>query len=658
MTDVFYPAQMRYFFRIYLCSLVCFAFFRVYLAQITWSYAQGMPEKGTYLFKSVLMGIRFDTVVSCFVMLIPALLFTVFNYLKFKNKAVIKTIHYLMMLGFCLALFMCASDIQFFSVFFSRLNAVILDWADTSGITMKVLGTQWPYLIVYTAVLTFLFYLTNKELNVYLKKIEVETPKNIQTLGFSLSLILLISMGLNGRFLGKEPFDSRAANFTEYAFPNQISLNPATTFTNSFISLRADKDVYKFKLMNEDTALNFVRRELGLEGKEWLKGSPIAREIKFETPPQYQNVILVLMESMSAHYLSRFRQLPEEDGKYLSLTPYLDSLSDNSVFFDNFYSAGVHTSNGIYASLCGYPIVPGAHPMQRRPIEKYDNLPMVLKENGYSTTFFYTHDLRFDNMNEFLEINGFDKLYAEQDHPKEDIVNMWGVSDRKLFEFAIPKLNEMAATNKPFFSTLLTVSHHAPFDIPSDAKMNFKSSKPENQIVEYSDKAIQEFMSAAKKQPWFEKTVFVFVADHGCMTGPNFYDMPLSMNHVPLFIYAPKLLENKLMKQPGGQIDIAETVLGILKIPHINNSFGVDLLRGQRQYMFFQNDSKVGAVDSTHFFLHRLSAHDEAMFKYRNHDLENVVEKEANQRAIMRKVAISAPQMSQWMIKNKKTSLK
>jgi Sulfatase len=119
-----------------------------------------------------------------------------------------------------------------------------------------------------------------------------------------------------------------------------------------------------------------MREQLGLTGQPWLEGSPLARKVDFDTPPLKHNVVLILMESMSAHYIARFKNMPLEDGKQMVLTPYLDSLTNESIFFDNFFSSGVHTSNGIYSSLNGYPIIPGAHPLMRNPIEKYDrNLP-------------------------------------------------------------------------------------------------------------------------------------------------------------------------------------------------------------------------------------------------------------------------------------------
>ena len=652
------PAHFSYFLSIYGFSLLFYLFFRLLLVGLTWEYASGVPQKWAYTFKALLMGVVFDTLVSFTIMFFPFVIYSVLRTFSLKNTWILRGVHYTMMLIFSASFLLCSADIPFFSFFYSRLNAVVFDWADTSGITFSIVGGYWYFFLLYGAICWFFIWLCGKSLKKYVLTDQNANPYFSKLSAFtSFGLVALLIFTFVKRVESTNNFDVNAVNFSEYAYPNQITLNPAYTFTKSLYTIKKDPDVFKFKMMQEDTAINIVRRQLGLEG-EWLNGSPLARKVSFDSPPQYHNVVLVLMESMSGHYLSRFNYLPQENGQPLSLTPFLDSLSEQSIFFDNFFSSGVHTSNGIYSTLTGYPIIPGQHPLQRNPEEKYNNLPQILRGQGYQTTFFFTHDKRFDNMSAFLSNNGYDQQYSEESYPKADIGNTWGVPDHKMLNFALPKINDMAAKGKPFFTTLLTVSHHAPFFLPKDIKINYKSQKVEHQIVEYSDWALRNFMEQASKQAWYDNTIFVFVADHGIMTGVNHYDLPLSMTHIPLFIYAPKLVKSEVKKSVGGQIDVSETILGLLHIPHVNNTFGIDLLRGEREAIFFQNDSKLGAADTTHFSIYRLSANQQGLYKYQERSVENIAPEEKERALYFERLSKAAPQTAQWMIKNGKTGVK
>jgi phosphoglycerol transferase MdoB-like AlkP superfamily enzyme len=657
MRNLKLPAHFSYFSSIIGYGLLFFFFFRLILVGITWDYANGIPDKWSLTFKALLMGAVFDSFVSATILFLPFLIFSISNTFSYKNKWLVGAVHYLTMLAFSISFFLCVADIPFFSVFYSRLNAVIFDWADPSDITVNIVGSYWYFFLIFAGICAFFMWLCNRSLKKYVLTDQNSNPHFTKLSAVtSFSLIGLLIFTASKRVESKTPVEAQAVNFSEYAYPNQITLNPAFTFTKSLYSIKKDPDIYKFKMMDEDTAISMMRKELALEGKEWLNGSPLARQVKFDAAPQYHNVVLILMESMSAHYLNRFQNMPQEEGKLLSLTPYLDSLVGQSIFFDNFFSSGVHTSNGIYSTMNGYPIIPGQHPLMRNPIEKYDNnLPQILRGHGYHTNFFFSHDKRFDNMSDFLTANGIEKHYSQEDYPKADIVNTWGVPDHKLLRFSIPKMTEAAATGKPFYTTLLTISHHAPFYLPKDISINYKSKKIENQIVEYSDWAIRDFMEKAKTQPWFDNTIFVLVADHGTMAGVNNYDLPLSMTHVPMFIYAPKIVKPVIKKAVGGQIDIPETVLGLLRIPHVNNSFGIDLLRGQRSAIYFQNDSKIGAADTTLFSIYRTSAKQQGVYEYQKQSVENISQQMRDKSVYLEHLSLAAPQAAQWMIKHGKT---
>jgi phosphoglycerol transferase MdoB-like AlkP superfamily enzyme len=651
------PAHFSYFLSVYGYSLLFYFCFRLILVFATWEYANGVLDKWYWIPKALAKGIVFDSLASMIILFLPFLLFSFFQTFSIKNRFLLRGVHAVMMLAYCVSFLMCVGDVGFFSVFYSRLNAVIFDWADPSDITINIIGSLWYLFVAFGAICALFIWLCGRSLKKFVLTDQNKNPYfSNYSAAISFCLVGLLAYTFTKRITSNIPVEAQAANFSPYAYPNQITLNASYTFIKSLYSVKSDPDVFRFKMMPESTAISIIRKQLGLEGKPWLNGSPLARKVDFETPPQPHNVVLILMESMSAHYLAHYKNMPLEDGKQLVLTPFLDSLAKESVFFDNFFSSGVHTSNGIYSSLTGYPIIPGQHPMLRNPMEEYaHNLPKILRGQGYQTNFFFSHDKLFDNMSQFLLANGIEKHYSQEDYPKEDIVNTWGLPDHKLLRFAIPKITESTVKGKPFFTTLLTISHHAPFYFPTDIKVNYTSQKPENQIVEYSDWAIRDFMEKAKKEPWFDNTIFLLVADHGTMAGVNDYDLPLSMTHVPMLIYAPKIIKPELKKTMGGQIDIPEMILGLLHVPHVNNSFGIDLLRGQRETIFFQNDSKIGSADSTLFSVSRISAKQHSIYKYQERSIIDIAKNVGERATFLERISIAAPQTAQWMIKNGKT---
>ena len=157
-------------------------------------------------------------------------------------------------------------------------------------------------------------------------------------------------------------------------------------------------------------------------------------------------------------------------------------------------------------------------------------------------------------------------------------MNSFGVQDDFLYDYAIPVLNQRAATGEPFFATLLSISNHPPYVIPPF--FHPKTSEPETQIVEYADWALRKFFEEARKQPWFDNTIFVLEGDHGKLVGDAECELPESYNHIPLMIYSSRIQPEEKTTF-GGQVDIQPTILGLLNIDYLQNKFWSGLAEGR-----------------------------------------------------------------------------
>ena len=303
------------------------------------------------------------------------------------------------------------------------------------------------------------------------------------------------------------------------------------------------------------------------------------------------------MESMSASLLKTFGQ-PDE------LTPTLDSLYRCSLAFTNCYSAGIHTNHGLTASLYSFPALMFRNLMKGTVTPHREGIPTILRREGYHNMFFMTHEAQYDNMKAFFSTNGYDDIYSQENYPRDSVVNSFGVGDHFEMNFALGKINAVARRHNPFLATILTISNHPPYKVPT--WFHARSKEAEKQIVEYADWSIGQFLKAARREPWYRNTVFVIYADHGKMVGKAEGELPVSYNHIPLLMFGPDV-KPQLYDGLAQQVDIVPTVLGLLGLSYDYDGFGVDLLKTRRQMVFYSADNQVVARDYQHCFVYNPS---------------------------------------------------
>jgi len=286
-----------------------------------------------------------------------------------------------------------------------------------------------------------------------------------------------------------------------------------------------------------------------------------------------------------------------------------------------------------------------------KKIRKFYGMPSVLKNQGYSTTFFINHDTQFDNIEGFLRANDFDNVIGQKDYPSKEIKTSMGVPDDYMFRHAMPILDDLHKSKQPFFVSFMTASDHGPFYIPTYFKPHSKNIK--KQSVEYADWSLRQLIELASQKEWFNDTIFVFIADHGeAISAP--YDISLDYHHSPLIIYAPSFIKPIIKKQIGGQIDVFPTIMGMLKIPYINNTFGIDLLKEQRPYIFINDDDKVGVVSDSLFLIMRDNQKSK-LHKYKKDDLNNYADQYPKEVERMEEYVKFNLQTYQYMLLHPKT---
>ena len=641
-----------YLLTIHTVALIVFTLFRLVLFFNTnYTFPEEIQHDYLLQAEAFVRGVWFDNVIACYISILPLVMLWIVSLCRYQSKWIYSFCQGWFITLYTVAFIICASNIPYFDYFFKIINSSIYNWFEYAGTTAgMIFGETSYYFPIALGIATigiwawFVTKVTKRFLNKIRKegerKAPFQLPQFIGTFFIGVALIGLCCLGIRGR-LGYNHIRTSQSYYCQDPFLNQLGVNPVF---NLLYSTTEDmrKEKRQLTLMDNNEAIAKAQSFLNRKGIEGI--SPLARKIDADTSRQtHPNILLIFMESMSSKLMAAF-------GNPQGLTPYLDSLYNHSLVFDNIWSAGIHTNQGMYSTLYSFPTIMKRNAMKGSVIPVYSGFPTVLKDNGYRNLFFMTHESQYDNMNAFYRTNGFDEIYAEENYPKEKIANHWGVPDDFLYEYALPILTDRAATGQPFFGVLLSISNHPPYVIPPYFQP--RNSNIENQIVEYADWSIRKLMTEAKKQPWFENTLFVFIGDHGKLVGSPENEMPESYNHVPFMIYGKGIIPDT-NHSLGTQIDVAPTLLGMLGIGYTQIGLGVDLLREQRPCTFYTADNLIAARDSSRLYIHQPETGQEFRYTFGEGKLNTASEDEEFQN--LKEYVFTMLQATEELVKQGKT---
>jgi len=297
-------------------------------------------------------------------------------------------------------------------------------------------------------------------------------------------------------------------------------------------------------------------------------------------PKTTPNIVLIITESMGREYwgcMNRNRDIPG----FVSYTPFLDSLSQHSLIFDNSYANGSKSIHGMSSILAGIPSFKDAFTSSPYPKQKIQSLVSTLEEMGYDTSFFHGAPNGSMGFLGFGNILGFDHYYGKTEYNNDaDFDGSWGIWDEPFMQFM---KNTLDKKKQPFFGTIFTVSSHEPYVVPEKYNGKFpKGTVPMHQTVGYTDYAFKKFFEAAKKSPWYNNTIFVITADHGNQIAYDEYRKVLNRHATPILIYKPDGSMKGVDSSLSQQIDIYPTILDLIGYDKPFMSWGRSLV-GDKQ---------------------------------------------------------------------------
>ncbi|MEN9570457.1 MAG: hypothetical protein RL172_1688 [Bacteroidota bacterium] len=561
------------------------------LLRLVFFFSYNPPGKA-FSGSAFIMGLRFDLKFTCILGLAMLALCALpflnpFKWPKAKwfwNSVL--TIVFLAMLIFYVV------DYFHFDYLHQRLNASVFSYfqAEDAKISMDMGLQSYPvftviFLLLLATIASALIFRTI--LVNYQTRYVLDKRKGI---GWYIGFFALLGLGVFGK-IGQFNLRWSDAFTLSDTFKANLALNPFQSF---FSTLR-----YRDTRPDEARVRAYYPLMVDYLNVQQADSTKLNYQRHYNFNPanntQKPNVILVICESFCMFRSSMA-------GNPYNTTPYFNTLCQQGIFFERCFTPSFPTARGVWATITGIPDVLGDNNRTASRNPEVVNQQTIINDfKGYQKFYFLGGDPTWANIKGLL-MNNIDslQLYSQQDF-KAKKVDVWGIDDKSLL---LESSQILGQQKKPFFAIIQTADNHRPYTIPeADLKEFKKVNYPEDSVKKYgfednaqlnafryTDYCFEKFMDAAKKQPYFDNTIFVFVGDHGLPGNANsmyprsWTEQSLTREHVPLLFYAPKILKPQLVSSVCSQSDVLASVATLLKQPYTNNSMGQSLFDTRIKY--------------------------------------------------------------------------
>jgi phosphoglycerol transferase MdoB-like AlkP superfamily enzyme len=395
--------------------------------------------------------------------------------------------------------------------------------------------------------------------------------------------ILAAHFGALALAIGLWPTDALALFQNRVA--NELVANGPSSFFNALRTNGLDYSAY-YRTGDRAALTRLLRADLAGSGGAFVNEDGLTR--RFPARPEglgRLNVVVLAEESFGAEFVGAY-------GDPRGLTPEFDELAKQGLLFRRAYASGTRTVRGLEAISASLPPIPGDSVVRRPGNASVVTWGEVMQSLGYHSSFLYGGYGYFDNMNEYFAANGFD-VSDRHDIAAPRFANIWGVADEDLFRHAIEYFDRRAREGEPFFSIVMSTSNHKPYTFPPGIPGVPERGGGREAGVRYADFAIGQFFREARTRDWYDRTLFVVIADHGARVYGS-AEIPMYSYEIPFLVLAPGLAPRQVNALTA-QVDLAPIVLGLLGLPYEAPFFGRDVLHypDPNRVLMFNHNQKV-----------------------------------------------------------------
>jgi len=563
-SNLFCLGPYRYLIRTAALALVLLSLSR--LALVVWLHDRVEPTG--MLFQLFVQGVRADIIVISLLLVLPVLLIPL-SSVRGLGKLWFKFSYLWCLTALILLVFMELASPAFIQQYDVRPNRLFVEYLKYPK---EVLSTLWfgfrlP-LILGVLATVLLSWLMRRIFRA--GKCNVTTWSMTKTLGLWCIALLLLFAGI------RSTTEHRPANPALFAITSDALVN-SLVLSSGYSVLYA---IYNLKHEAHSSEIygKLPTEQMLQHNLDW----PWLSTYQFNNPDyptaHWQqatakgakplNLVIVLQESLGATFVQSLGGA--------AVTPELEKLKSEGIWFENLYATGTRSVRGIEAVVAGFPPTPAQSTVKLSNSQQhFTTLASILKAQGYQTQFIYGGEAHFDNMRSFFTGNGVDQIVDQSQMQNTVFTGSWGASDEDLFNTAHQQLRALHQQNKPFFSLIFTSSNHEPFEFP-DGRIELYA-EPKNtayNAVKYADWAMGQFFDKAKQSDYWQDTVFLIVADHdNRVYGDNL--IPVEKFHIPGLILGADTKPERL-NTLASQIDLAPTLLSMIGVSSCHTMTGRD----------------------------------------------------------------------------------
>ena len=512
------------------------------------------------ILKTYLFGLHMDISMAAYFCIIPFILYII-SWLVPKVKLPEQAIRYYTFALTVITVIITCIDFNIYTEWGTKINGRAIDFFFTSpseALASTASSPLFSIFLIACILIVIGFFLAHN----ILSKNQFEDKSSVFIkIPVALLLLGLTFLGIRGGW-GISPMNPSKVYFSNKPILNHAAINTNWLLLSNYLKKADNKNPYSYFSKKERDSLVKVL---------YPKTKGEQTEILNAPKP---NIVLFILESFTADVV-------KELGGEEHTTPAFSKLINEGLLFSNIYSSSDRTDKGLVAILSAFPSQAVKSIIKEN--DKQEKLPSItgqMADEGYKTSFFYGGDTDFSNFKSYLLTHKIQTLVDAKSLESKDLTSKWGAYDEVILE---KHLKFLETEKQPFFSTLLTLSNHEPFELPKPGI--FENNSVENKFrntSHYTAEQLLNFINQAKKQDWYKNTLFILIADHGHRLPKNTNDIYVDKRyHIPLLILGGALKEefkNTRIDKFGGQTDLASTLLNQLKISDAPFKYSNNLL--------------------------------------------------------------------------------
>ena len=574
---------------------IVFDFTRIVFIIINFGYLKGtgfIHTLGVFWYS-----IPLDLSATCYIMVLPFFILTVQNFYSAKWLNILNKSYVVIIL--ILIAIVTSAEAGIYGEWKTKLHykaLLYLAHPDEIAASAQLWQVIAIPLISFFEVVIF-FFLYRK---VFFTRIVFTRRHILFSILFILLAPLILFYGMRGSFM-KVPINQSQSYYSRYETLNWISVNSLWNLGSSIKRNYNMLKVNPYHYYSDNDAFSTV--------KEIFSARNDSTEHLLKTPRP--NIVMFILEGWSA-------DLIESLGGEKGITPFFHELEKNGVLFTNIYTNGTRSQEGMTGIFSGFP-AQTITTLTQQP-EKYHRLPSLIKNlrgQGYYSSFYFGGELVYGNIKSYLVFNGFDKLLEEKDLHGNFPHAKLGVHDEYTFPYF---LKEIGKQKEPFFSSIFTMSTHSPYDFIMEEKIHWPQyEKKYVNAAYYTDNCIKNFFTEAKKEKWYNNTLFVLVSDHSHGSYRNHHFCSPDYHKIVMLLCGNVIRDNykgTQVSKVGSQTDLPAIILAQLGIDYSGFSWSKNLLQPAcPEFAFYAYDDGFGWVRPGAYFTFEARTNADCMLK-------------------------------------------